>query len=245
MANKKKTELLSFTESFVQKLMFGQNDGMMIAHDYKHVDRVRKWALYIARGEVFKRLEIIEVTALLHDIGLTRLTGTARKEHARIGAKMADEFLHENSKLNEQDIELISDAIKYHSSSPQIVKRHFSSLGNKRKLLEILRDADNLDAFGAIGIMRAFISKYNLPMYDLANIKGNAWELSVAEYKNRFGAASREVLAPVNTTIDQLNQQINYFDNLHTRTAKEIAAPLIGFMKDFILQLEREVLQTI
>ncbi len=45
----------------------------------------------------------------------------------------------------------------------------------------------------------------------------------------------------VKTIIDQVNQQIRYYDILHTRTARQIAAPLVRYMQDYVLQLEREI----
>ena len=44
------------------------------------------------------------------------------------------------------------------------------------------------------------------------------------------------------TIIDQINLQIHYYDNLTTGTAKRLAEPLVKYMKDFILQLESEIL---
>jgi putative nucleotidyltransferase with HDIG domain len=239
------TELLLRTEVFVRKLFTERKSDMMIAHDFNHINRVRNWALLIAGREGYKNLEIIEVTALLHDIGLAQTTSNERKEHGSIGARMAAEFLRENSNLSENEVELIIDAIKYHGLSPSIVDEHLVSLGDECKLLEILRDADIMDAFGAIGLIRAFVSRYNLPEYNPANIKGDAWGLSSSEFKQRFGADPKKVLAPVNTVIDQVNQQIIYYHNLHTQTAKDLARPLVGFMKNFILQLEQEISHTI
>ena len=43
-----------------------------VAHDFKHADRVRNWALHIAKREGYEDLETVEIAALLHDIGLSR-----------------------------------------------------------------------------------------------------------------------------------------------------------------------------
>ena len=40
------------------------------SHGFKHVKRVRNWALLIAKKEGYKDLEMVEAAALLHDIGL-------------------------------------------------------------------------------------------------------------------------------------------------------------------------------
>ena len=222
--------------------MAERKDDLMIAHDFKHVDRVRNWALVIANEEGFTPLEIVEVTTLLHDIGLARIDdGNERKGHGPLGAEMAAGFLRDNSDLNAEDIELIAGAIKYHGLSPSIVEEHLRSLGDKGKLLEIIRDGDNLDALGAVGLMRAFTAQYYLPEYNPLNIKGDTWELSSVEFRKRFGIGSKEGLAPVNYIVDQINQQIGYYDNLHTKTARILATPLVHFMKSFVLQLEHEI----
>jgi uncharacterized protein len=237
----KRSNLLMRTESYLKELMAERKGDLMIAHDFNHVNRVRNWAMIIATGERFIDLETVEVTSLLHDVGLSRIVGNERKDHGPLGAEIAAEFLRGGSDLNAEDIGLIADAIRYHGLSPSIVKEHLGVLGDKGKLLEIIRDADNLDALGAIGLMRAFTSRYYLPEYDSLNIKGSAWGLSSSEFREKFGYDVKKGLAPVNNIIDQVNQQIRHYDNLHTMTAKKLGQPLVKYMKDFVIQLGREI----
>ena len=214
----------------------------MIAHGFKHVDRVRKWALNIAEGEGFRDSLLVQLATLLHDIGLPHLVeGSNRSKHGEVGAKIADRFLRENSDLMGDQIDQITSAIRYHSLKPSFVDDLLKTIGEKGKLIEIIRDADTMDAIGAVGLMRAFSSKYFLPEYDPDNIKGSAWALSRVEFQKRFGIEPKEGLAPVDTIIDQINQQVRYYDNLHTSTARNLATPLVHFMKSFVLQLEREI----
>lgn len=238
----KRNDLILRTEEYVRETIAPREGILMIAHDFKHVDRVKNWALVIAEGEGFTNLEIVEVTALLHDIGLAGMKeGEQRKGHGPLGAEMAVKYLRDNSSLATEDIAWVADVIRYQSSSPSTVEEHLQLLGDKGKLLEIIRDADTMDAIGAVGLMRAFSSKYFLPEYDPDNIKGDAWALSSVEFQKRFGIEPKEGLAPVNTIIDQINQQIRHYDNLHTRTARNLATPLVHFMKSFVLQLEHEI----
>jgi putative nucleotidyltransferase with HDIG domain len=120
---------------------------LKLAHDFKHVDRVRHWALQIARAEGDIDMEVVEATALLHDIGLAYVQ--QRNQHAQVGAEVAARFLHEHKLFLETEIGQIDDAIRCHSS--------LSGGGN---LGVILRDADMLDLFGAVGVMRGLVSKY-------------------------------------------------------------------------------------
>jgi uncharacterized protein len=218
--------------------MYNQQANIMIAHDFKHVDRVRNLALIIANGEGFPELEIVEVTALLHDVGLGQIDSGEEKKgyvnlppHGLLGAEIAMNFLRENSDLGSNTIELIADVIKHHSDSPLTIAEHLHTLGKNSKLTEVIRDADAMDAMGAVGIMRAFTSKYFLPEYNPINIKGNNWD--VVDLISGFH--------PVDNIIDQINQQTRYYKNLHTRTAKLLAEPLVRFMKAFVLQLEHEI----
>jgi len=243
----KRSDLISQIETFVKEAISQPNSMIMIAHDFKHVDRVRNWALIIADAEQYANIEMVEIAALLHDIGLKHLDEkTERPEHGRTGAEIARVYLKENSfrkpGLSIEEIEQIADAIQYHSLHPQAVAEHLRVLGDKGKLIEIIRDADNLDALGAIGLIRAFTSKFCLPDYNPLNIKGGDWELTTAILQAKHEEGTREKASqPVNTIIDQVNRQIGYYQNLHTKSAKEMAAPLVQFMVNFVLQLEREI----
>lgn len=239
-----KNSLVHQIENYVQETFSkaAPDDKLTIAHDYKHVHRVRNWALRIAQGEDYADVLTVELAALLHDIGLPYLDkNEKRNKHGEIGAEIAFKYLMEKSNLTEKQVNNITAAIKYHCVSPSQVEEQLSRLGDNGKLLEILRDADNLDAFGAVGLMREFISHYYLPDYNPSNIKGDAWALSPVEFRHKFGISPKEGHAPVNYNIDQINQQISYYDNLHTGTAKRLALPLVDFMKNFVLQIEQEI----
>jgi HD superfamily phosphodiesterase len=197
---------------------------LKIAHDFKHVDRVRYWALQIARDEGDLELDIIEATALLHDIGLAYVEH--RNQHASIGAAIAARFLSEHQLFMVQEIEAIADAIRYHSS-----------LSGGGRLGVILRDADTLDLFGAVGLMRAFTSKYAKLEYDPQNVKGETWRITADEVTHRF--TSGIGIGPY--IVDQINFQLSCYDNLQTKKAKELAQPLVTFMRDYLVQLEREI----
>jgi len=114
-------------------------------HGYPHVVRVRKLALHIASyyNEVDK--EVIELAALLHDIGRS---GPGSADHAFTSAKVA-ELLLKSMKYPEDKVKVIVEAISTHSYSasrePQILEA------------KILSDADKLDALGAVGIARVFL----------------------------------------------------------------------------------------
>ncbi len=65
-------------EQHARDIMAKIAPDMAIAHDWKHIDRVRRWALRIAQQEGFDNLEMVEAAALLHDIGLASVTERSR-----------------------------------------------------------------------------------------------------------------------------------------------------------------------
>ena len=209
-----------------------------VAHDFKHVDRVRHWALRIAEEEGFEDLKMVEVAALLHDIGLPYVDEEKeRDKHGQVGAEMAVRFLKENLTLTEEQIEQIASAIRHHCSPPSLVTDLLKDTGEKGRLIGIIRDADIMDAIGALGLMRAFTSKATKPEYAPENLKGDTWMLSGREFDERFARG----LGIGSTIIDQINFQISYYDNLNTEAAKRLAKPLIDYMKKYVVQLEHEI----
>lgn len=207
-------------EDYVKSVMSNE-----VAHDFKHVDRVKNWALQIANKENFEDLEEVEISALLHDIGL--LKAEKRSLHGEVGAEMAAKFLIENNLLEQSRIDEICNAIKYHNKNRE----------GDGKLLKILRDADMMDLFGAIGIMRAFTSKSSKPEYDTADIKGETWQMSSSDFDKRFDSG----VGIGNFIVDQINFQISCYDNLSSESAKQFAKPLVEFMKDYVKQLDVEI----
>jgi uncharacterized protein len=212
-------------EDYVRQTLEGVSDNdHRIAHGYKHVDRVRRWALAIAREEGFSELTLLEAAALLHDIGLAHVE--QRNQHARVGAEVAAQFLRERRLFSAQENEAIVDAVRNHNA-----------LHDLGPLATILRDADILDMLGAVGVMRAFTSKYAQPTYDPRNIKGETWGMTVRDVDRLF-AEGKGIGAYI---VDQINFQASCAGNLRTETAKRIAAPLVEYMRGFLIQLECEI----
>ncbi len=214
-------------ETFVRETMDAiVNPDLRIGPDIKHVERVRRNALIIARGEGFATLDLVEAAALLHDIGLAHVE--TRDQHGPVGAEIAARFLREQRLFDEDDIAAIAKAIHNHS----LIHGDWDTLGY------ILRDADILDALGAVGLMRAFTSKYFKPEYNPEHIKGETWGLSadgfIARHVTGFGIGA--------TIMDQINLQISLVDELHTEMARRIAEPCVAFMKAFVVELEAEII---
>jgi uncharacterized protein len=213
-------------EQHVQLVMASvANPDLWLAHDFKHVDRVRHHALVIAGAEGFADLAMVEAAALLHDIGLAYVE--QRSLHATVGADLAAGFLREHALFAAPEIDAIAEAIRCHSS-----------IAGGGPLGAILRDADILDLFGAVGILRACTSKYARPEYDPRDVKGDTWGMAAEGFTRRFG----EGLGIGPHIVDQINFQLSCADNLCTAAARQMARPLVAFMRAYLLQLEAEVL---
>jgi uncharacterized protein len=118
------------------------------SHGYDHVRRVLALSLRFGR-EAGADLEVLSLSALLHDIGRpeeTRSNGNSC--HARIGSEMAEEILKGYGAAPAL-VESVTDSIRRHrfrgGSPPQSLEA------------KILYDADKLDSLGAVGIGRAFL----------------------------------------------------------------------------------------
>jgi uncharacterized protein len=223
------TDRIQQIEDAVRQTMAGAAvRDLAIGHDWKHVDRVRRWALAIAEGEGFADLELVQSAALLHDIGLAHVA--QRSQHAQVGAEVAAHLLQERNLYSEQERHAIVDAVRNHNA-----------LGALHFLATLIRDADILDMLGAVGIMRAFTSKYNLPEYDPQNVKGETWGMTARDVDRRF-AEGKGIGAYI---VDQINFQASCRENLRTGTARRLAVPLVAYMREFLVQLESEIVAPI
>ncbi|MBU1118256.1 HD domain-containing protein [Patescibacteria group bacterium] len=196
-----------------------------IGHDTMHALRACNWALKIAKGEKFNRLDMVEVAALLHDVGLKEVID--RREHGRAGAKKAIQFLKEQRMFTGKEREEIGYAIQLHNSNKK----------GKSLLADILRDADIMELMGAVGIMRGIAAHHAKPFYNPNNVKGELWEASAKVFDERI----RTGKGKGNTIVDSLNFHISCFENIGTKTGEKLAKPLTDYVRGFILELEKEV----
>lgn len=184
-------------------------------HDWFHIQRVFRNTLQIAREEKIDVL-VVSLAALLHDIADPKF----HNGDEEIGPRKAAAFMDE---LN------ISDKRREHVV--QII-RHISfknSLGVKTSAfdsreLQVVRDADRLDAMGAIGIARAF------------NYGGHAgrklYDPEVAPNPNMNKAAYKKNTGP---TLNHFYEKLLLLkDLMHTDTGKKLAEKRHQFMLDYL-----------
>jgi uncharacterized protein len=209
-----KNRLIQATETFVRQQLGDDATG----HDWFHVDRVRKNALYIYKKETNGDPFIIELAALLHDIPDEKLNETPEK-----GQEKLDSFLQTLQLSTEQKDQIteIINTISYKGGNG----KNLTSIEAK-----IVQDADRLDAIGAIGIARAFAygGKKGQPIYDPEMDVRK--EMSLEEYRN--GKSS---------SIHHFYEKLLKLTGLmNTETAKKLAQSRQKFMEIFLEEFYKE-----
>ncbi|HEX8609154.1 MAG TPA: HD domain-containing protein [Pedobacter sp.] len=162
-------QIVDLTISFVKEKLKTAEAG----HDWFHIDRVYQTALKINEEEGGDLL-VISLSALLHDIADSKFNNGDEE----LGPRIATAFL--------ESIAIDSDVI-YHVQ--QIIKNmsfkaSFGQIDFRSKELNVVQDADRLDAMGAIGIARAFTygGFKNRVMYDPEILP--AYNQTKEEYKS-------------------------------------------------------------
>ncbi|KON87497.1 phosphohydrolase [Sporosarcina globispora] len=206
--------IIHITENFVRDTLGEDSTG----HDWHHIERVRKNALYIAKKEQAGDTFIIEMAALLHDIPDAKLN-TSKEA----GERNLSDFLQELEITEEasSSIKTITDLVSFKG-------------GNNSRILsveaKIVQDADRLDAIGAVGIARAFAygGKKGQQIYD----PGLEIRREMTEDEYRTGKSSS-----INHFYEKL---LKLRDLMNTDTAKEMAEERHQIMEQYLHQFFKE-----
>jgi uncharacterized protein len=199
--------VLDVVEAWVREIL-EQRDSR--AHGWLHTDRVRRNIQPLARAEGVNLL-LAELAALLHDVGRTQ--SGPEGEHGVRSAAMAEPLLARLA-LTHEEREAVLHAIRWHNSGR-----------DDTPLLCILRDADMLDGLGAMGILRAFMSKSHLSPYNP--------DAPFEEGSSQW---------PPSYSSDQLLGQMAWYERLNTDTARQLAEERFAFMQAFVVQARSEIL---
>jgi uncharacterized protein len=196
-------ELIILTEEFVKENLKGYDSG----HDWWHIERVRGLARHINESESNEDPFIVDITALLHDSADSKFAGEKIEE----GYSRIEEFLDTNdlSNLKERIMRVIKN-ISFSNKNPSVV--------HGEPLLNIIQDADRLDAIGAIGVARAF---------NYGGFRNNPiWNPEDASAKSTVGHFYEKLLL--------LKGKMN------TATGTEMAGERHKFLETFLEQFYRE-----
>lgn len=161
--------IISKTIAFVKETLANAEAG----HDWFHIERVYNNAKTIHTTETGDEL-VVALAALLHDIADAKFNNGDEE----IGPRIAGDFLT-SLQLEPAIVNHVQQIIRNLSYKASLGKVTFQS-----KELDIVQDADRLDAIGAIGIARAFTygGYKNRVLYDPEiELKLN---MTKEEYKN-------------------------------------------------------------
>jgi len=206
---------ITSTIAFVKKTLENAEAG----HDWFHIERVYKTALNINEKEKGNE-HVVIFAALLHDIADPKFNNGDEE----LGPKVAEDFLKSISVDNEviAHVKLIIQNMSF--------KNSFDGAGFTSKEMQIVQDADRLDAIGAIGIARAFTygGFKNRVLYDPA-IKPEQ-HLTKESYKN--------TTAP---TINHFYEKLLLLkDMMNTEAGKIIATERHNFMLQYLDHFYKE-----
>lgn len=208
-------ELITKTAAYTEQTLRQAESG----HDWWHILRVWNNAKHIAQTEPCNLL-VVELAALLHDIADSKF----HNGDENIGPETAGAFLQSQG-ASPEVIEHVQQIIRHMS-----FKAGFDAVMFRSKELEIVQDADRLDAIGAIGIARAFSygGFKGREMYN-PGIAPNL-NMSKEEYKNST--------AP---TINHFYEKLLLLtDKMNTPTARQMAQERHRFMETYLEQFYAE-----
>jgi uncharacterized protein len=208
-------QLIEKTIEFVKSQLEGAEGG----HDWWHIYRVWNNAKHIARTEQVDQT-VVELGALLHDIADSKF----HNGDEEIGPATARKFLEEQN-TEPNIIEHVENIIRHISFKGGNHIQSFKSLE-----LDVVQDADRLDAIGAIGIARTFNygGHFGRALYD-PKIKPNL-NMSKEEYKKSQ--------AP---TLNHFYEKLLLLkDRMNTKTGRQIASQRHEYMQGFLDQFFNE-----
>jgi uncharacterized protein len=208
-------DFINLTADYVKNELKNAEAG----HNWWHIERVRRNAVKIAQEENVD-MQVVELAALLHDIADSKFNDGDES----IGPQKARAFL-QSIGVEEMTIDHIVKIIENISFKGGHKSSDFSSAE-----LDVVQDADRLDAIGAIGIARAFHygGFKNRELYDPA-IKPNL-NMTKEEYKN--------TTAP---TINHFYEKLLLLkDKMNTTTGTQLAQDRHDFMVVYLDQFLHE-----
>lgn len=207
--------IIQTTIHYVKSALAGAEAG----HDWFHIERVFKTALTLNAIEKGDEL-VVSLAALLHDIADPKFHGGDEA----IGPATAAAFLSAE-KVHPAVIDHVVQIIQNMSFKNSFGEHLFNS-----KELQIVQDADRLDAMGAIGIARAFTygGFKNRVLYDPA----------IKSVENHSKESYKNTTAP---TLNHFYEKLlKLKDLMNTEAAKAMAAGRHQFMLHFLDQFYQE-----
>lgn len=212
---KNSENIIQNTIRFVKTQLQGAEAG----HDWFHVERVYKMAVRINKTEKADET-VVALGALLHDVADSKF----HNGDETIGPKMARAFLEQEG----VDAVTVNHVVKI-IENISFKGGNFSQSFHSREL-DIIQDADRLDAIGAIGIARTF---------NYGGFKNR--ELYNPEVKPNLNMDKETYKKTVSPTLNHFYEKLLLLkDRMHTETAQKIADNRHRFMENYLAQFLAE-----
>jgi uncharacterized protein len=208
-------DLINLTVQFVKESLQGAESG----HDWWHMERVWNNAILLSKTEDVDHF-IVELAALLHDIADSKF----HNGDEEIGPNKAGDFL-KSIGIEDNQIIHIQQIIRNMSFKSSLGTLSFTS-----KEMEVVQDADRLDAIGAIGIARAFT---------YGGFKNR--ELYNPEIPPALNMSKEEYKSSKAPTINHFYEKLLLLkDKMNTKTGLRIAEERHQFMLSYLEQFYNE-----
>lgn len=185
------------------------------SHDFQHIERVYQNAVDILHSEPTADAEVVKIAVLLHDVSDKKYTNSKEQENQLI----AELVLSEDKKQH------IRDCIA------QVSFNGGNELEATSIEAKIVRDADRLDAIGAIGIARTFAygGAKGRKLYDTAE-------------QARTNMTEEEYRTKNTSSVTHFYEKLLFLKDLMTTDkGKQMANERHQFMEGFLQQLQKEI----
>lgn len=207
--------LIDKTIVFVKEKLQNAEGG----HDWFHIERVYRNSLLIAKEEDCD-FTVVQLGALLHDIADSKF----HDGDENVGPRTAKTFL-EGENVDEITIQHVINIIENISFKGGNFEKKFNSTE-----LDIVQDADRLDALGAIGIARCF---------NYGGFKNR--ELYNPDIPPKLNMGKEEYKNSESPTLNHFYEKLLLLkDKMNTPTGKKIAEARHQYMEDFLSQFYAE-----
>ena len=213
--NMNQETVIQKTIDFVKEVLSDAEGG----HDWWHIYRVWKLSKHIAQTEDVDNF-IVELGALLHDIADSKF----HNGDEEIGPRKARKFLSSLG-VEEEVIIHVENIISNISFKGGKHTQKFKS-----PELDVVQDADRLDAMGAIGIARTF---------NYGGYKGR--EIYNPEIKPNLNMTKEEYKNSNAPTLNHFYEKLLLLkDRMNTKTGKSMAEHRHQFMEQFLDEFYKE-----
>lgn len=208
--------LINKTVIHLKKQYSGETSG----HDWWHLYRVWQVAKYIASKEKNINQEIVELAALLHDVGDYKFHGGSKEKGAKAVYKLMQDLGYPKS-IIDQVLPIVTN-ISYLGA--KIADNQPTQEG------KIVQDADRLDATGAIGIARCFAwgGQEHTAIHD-------------PSLKPVLHQDEGAYMAARGSSINHFYEKLLFLkDRMHTKIGKKLAIKRHKYMQDFLKKFYAE-----